>query len=196
VKVYTCHTAAPGPFGRVIRWVTGAEVSHSLLLVYSTELRSWLVAEALGDQGVVLRPAERSAALPHTRRAFRLLAPSSSPVDVGPVVTAVAGAELAREVVRSVGSGYDWANTVGWLAAGIGNRLAGSERWVPRYESPSRLNCSETIARALQALGFLGPWEPLSHPGMLAAAQLASPWFEPVNVRWLLGEVLGAGGAW
>jgi hypothetical protein len=156
-SLHVCLTAAPGWDSRLIRKITRSDVSHALLLYRSVDHGCWWVEEAMQPYPVRSLPAVRRAGLTRDlRRCYALELAADQERDV-----------LHRWAMECSALPYDWRLNVELAFVEIGNRLAGRERWGPRWVTAGR-NCSEAAAAALAPLGC--PCGLAPTPGQLDAA--------------------------
>lgn len=190
MKLYIVHTAAPGIFGRGIRFLTMGEVSHSLVLFRQPDFRRapWMILEA-GNNGFVGVPVD-VAKMATWRLAYRMTEPH----------------EICRDFLDGMcsrlGTPYDWKSIRSWLVAGVRNRMAKNpDKFRPKNPVPSRLYCSEAIAeesvfqrncslvRKDARVAFAEFTDGRQNPRQLADLQGRSVSFESADLEALRSEI-------
>jgi hypothetical protein len=155
--LHVCVTAAPGLDSRLIRRVTGSDVSHALLLYRSFDHGCWWVEEAMQPHPVRSLPALRRPDLVRDlKRCYSLNLDDAGERRV-----------LARWAIACAALPYDWKLNVELAFSELGNRLVGRRVWGPRWVTAGR-NCSEAAAVVLAPLGC--PCGLAPTPGELDAA--------------------------
>jgi hypothetical protein len=134
-----CFSTSRAWYSRVIRWATGAKVSHTFLLVYHAVLGVDMVLEA-SMLGFTMRPLESF-----------LLAGNVIEEMVTPKVP-VEGA--VRDSLRWLDEFYDYGGLLGMAWVMLGRAFG--RQWKNPLRNPRALFCSEAVTKVLQAAGHPG----------------------------------------
>jgi hypothetical protein len=145
-SINICFSTTDGYLSRWIRWVTRSPVSHALLTFYSQTLDKVMVMEATG-KGFNLIPWNRWAKKNQLVARFALDVPRDKEL------------EALHRIADKLGAEYDTVSLFGFFF----------RRWKKRganpLDDPTKLICSEAVARFLQEVGIdafqnPGEWTP------------------------------------
>jgi len=145
-SINVCFSTTQGLLSRWIRFVTRSPVSHALLTFHSQTLDKVLVMEATG-RGFNIVPWNRWKKSHTLVARFRIIVPEATEL------------EALRDIAKLLGSEYDTISLFGFFF----------RRWKTRgrnpLDDPTKLICSEAVARFLSFAGFkefdsAGEWTP------------------------------------
>jgi len=159
MSINVCFSTTDGWFSRAIRWFTRSKVSHAVITFRDETLGKVFVMESTG-RGFMLTPWSKWRARNQIVARYTLTVDQSRQI------------ESLRELSDSLGSEYDYVGILGFLLRRFMKRMSNP------MDNPTKLFCSEAVARFLLASGleeFSEPatWTPQDlllvankHPGL------------------------------
>ena len=148
--LWVVFTKSDSLISKVIRWATNGSYSHALLL-WEDPMLGWMRMEAEWD-GYHIRPHRQGSPRLDGIRVIEKVPVDSLNTCAIPLSNTYDG--LLRVCAQWLGHRYDYQGIVGFLFVVIGRLI--KKRWTNPLSSPSRLFCSEAIARGLKDM---------KHPG-------------------------------
>lgn len=170
MDLYFVSTASPKFIGKAIRWFSGGDVSHSLVVYRTSDQvdNPWSVLQAQAD-GFHEESVDPDQALTWVR-SWRFVGDDAQ------------GWRVLSALKRLRGVNYDFLSILRWGWAGIRNKVTHSQRFRPRNVGEGALYCSEAVAVALHKAGVPGfRSEPVT-PAGLDQLFAASPFVAPVDI--------------
>ena len=144
MDLYFASTASPKFIGKAIRWFSGGDVSHSLVVYRTSDQvdNPWNVLQAQADgfheECVDLEQAQTWV------RAWRFVGDDAQ------------GWRVLSALKKLRGVNYDFLSILRWGWAGIRNKVTHSNRFRPSRVGEGALYCSEAVAVALHRAGVPG----------------------------------------
>lgn len=172
MSLYFGATCSSRLSGRAIRWVTMEEVNHILGLTYLEY--GWVLIEATKGGFI---PIQATARPDHAETLHDLFVLDREYEHR--VLEMLFTAKVVRTKRGKPSYPYDFVLNVGWLCAGLGNRLwkifgGNPRKWRPAIDIPDRYNCSEAYAEILDECSVPGSWTSWMNPGEFVRACDAS----------------------
>lgn len=170
MDLYFASTASPKFIGKAIRWFSGGDVSHSLVVYRTSDQvdNPWNVLQSGGD-GFHEECVDSEQAQTWVR-AWRFVGDEDQ------------GRRVLSAVKRLRGVNYDYWSILRWGWAGLRNKVTRSQRFRPRNVGEGALYCSEAVAVALHKAGVPGFSPDPVTPAGLDSLFAASPFVVAVDV--------------
>jgi len=141
MSINVCFSTTDGFFSRLIRWFTHSKVSHSIITFRDDTLDRVFVMEANG-RGFMLVPWSKWRTHNELVARYELSTVPESQL------------EALRELSNALGAEYDYVSILGF----IWRRFMG--RMKNPLDNPTKLVCSEAVAKFLYLAGLKGFDEP------------------------------------